>query len=302
MPLKPIYGLSSGPASGGDEGAWVLTMSRTIRQAWRLPVFLGLVLLAAITTYPIVFVLFATFKNAFQYARNPLGPPPRLEWGALHEVWSGGGIQAGFVHSAAVVLSALVIGLLLASLAGFALAHLQVPLRRTLYVCLVVLMIQPPALALMPTFLVLYHLGLINNLAGLSLVYIGMVVPFGTVFMHAYFTRLPKEMFEAATVDGASAWRRFRSVALPLAGPALTTLGSLVFVWLWNEFLFAVVILQSQSTMTLVVALSIVVGERFVADFQQVAAGMLITMIPPIAVFFWLQRGLARGITAGAVK
>ena len=111
----------------------------------------------------------------------------------------------------------------------------------------------------------------------------------------------PRELFEAATVDGASAWRRYRSLALPLSGPALMTLGSLVFVWLWNEFLFAAVILSSASTMTLVVDLSIVVGERFVADFQQVAAGMLITMIPPIFIF-WLQRGISQGITAGAVR
>ena len=272
------------------------------RGLWRLPVFVGLLLLAAITTYPIVFVIFAAFKNAFQYARNPLGPPPHLNWGALREVWSGGGIQSGMVHSAIVVFSALAVGLLLASLAGFALAHLHVPLRRTMLVCLAFLMIQPPALSLMPTFLVLYHLHLIDNLVGLALVYVGMVLPFGTVFMHSYFTRLPRELFEAATVDGASAWRRYRSLALPLSTPALMTLGTLVFVWLWNEFLFSVVILSSASTMTLVVDLSIVVGERFVADFQQVAAGMVITMIPPILVFFWLQRGIAQGISAGAVK
>jgi ABC-type glycerol-3-phosphate transport system permease component len=262
----------------------------------------ALAVIAVSTTYPIVFVIFSTFKDEFDFARDSLGPPPAIKWQKLVELWTTRGIQEATFHTLIVVALSLVIILIIASLAGFALAHLRVPGRPVFLAAAVILMVQPPALLMMPTFLAVYRYNLIDNFLGLALVYGGIVLPFATIMMYSYFRGLPKEIMEAAVTDGASAIRLYLSIGLPLAAPAFATLGTLVFIWLWNEFLFALLVLRSPDVITLVVALSTLRGDRFVGNFQEIAAGMLITMIPPLLIFAFLQRGLVRSIGAGAVR
>jgi ABC-type glycerol-3-phosphate transport system permease component len=162
-------------------------------------------------------------------------------------------------------------------------------------------MIQPTALLMIPVVMTLSAVGLTNSFLGIVLLYAGLGIPFGTYMMYSYMQSTPREVIDAARVDGASTLRILASIIVPLSAPALGALATLEFIGFWNEFLFALLILQNQNQKTVVVALSTLQAEQFL-NVPVTAAGMLVSIIPPLVVFILLHRQLFSGLTAGAVR
>lgn len=266
-----------------------------------VPAWMILAGLAASTIYPILFVAFAAFKTRPAYARDPVLPPSQPTLSNLVQAWTGAQVGTFVVNSVIVVSASVALVLVIACLAGFAFAHIRFPFRTVGLVGVLGLMLLPPSVLMVPLFRTVQQVGLLDSYLGLILVYAGLNTPFSIYMMSSYFRNVPSELFEAARVDGASTFRVFRSIALPLARPAVLTLITLNFLWLWNELLFSLLILQSESKRTLMVGLALLQGEH-TSSVPLLAAGMLISLVPVLLVFAFFQRNLAEGLTAGALK
>ena len=153
----------------------------------------------------------------------------------------------------------------------------------------------------MPLYVLLDRLGLLNSMVGLVLVYATTAIPFCVWTLKGYFDTLPRELEEAARMDGAGAWATFWLVVLPLARPVIAVTALFSFMTAWNEFIMASTFLTDEGKYTLPVMLKSSVGQ-FSADWGQFAAGALLTSLPVMALFYVVQKYLVGGLTAGAVK
>lgn len=144
-------------------------------------------------------------------------------------------------------------------------------------------------------------LGLLDTYWALILPQIGMSVCFGTFWMRGFFAEVPRDLVDAATVDGCTSWDTLWRVLLPIARPAILTMVVLFFVWTWNDFLLALVLVSSDEVRTLPLGLAFFQG-RYASDVQLISAGATMVALPTILIYFIFQRQFIRGITAGAVE
>ena len=206
-----------------------------------------------------------------------------------------------FLNSLIVAGGTTVVGLALACTAAYAFSRFRFPGREEGLGALMLTQLFPGVVMTIPLYLILERLHLLDSLWGLVLVYSTTSVPFSTFMLKGYFDTIPKELEEAAAVDGASRWMTFRVVVLPLARPALVVTALFSFMTAWNEFILASTFLNDASLFTLPVALQRHVGE-FRTDWGAFAAGALLTSAPVMALFYALQKHLVGGLTAGGVK
>lgn len=274
------------------------TPSRRLRRAG---IAVLLWALAFTTVYPFVFVFMTAIRTNADYNASPSGILRHFTWSNISTAWHAEGLSKYVVNTAIVVIIAVAILAVIALLGGFALGCLRVPFAKPLLGLSIVCMIMPSSVLMIPIFKVVLDFGLLNQRIGLILVYAGLNLPFSVFLMTTFVRRLPRELFEAARVDGAGPLRSLVYVAVPLVRPAIATLATLNFLILWNEFLFSLIILQSSEQRTLSVGLAISAG-AYTTSVPAVAGGLVFSIIPPLLVFALFQRDLARGLTAGAVK
>jgi ABC-type glycerol-3-phosphate transport system permease component len=275
------------------------------RRLGRGGVLVGLwVILAALavsTIYPLFFLAATALRTTQDYKASPAGLPQHLTFDNIHLAFSEVEIGKLALNSLMVVVPAVAIVTVLACLAAYALVHFSFPLRRTTLVVIVALMALPPAVLLIPIFKIVLDANLLNDRLGLILVYAALNLPFSIFLMSSFMRSVPTELLNAAKIDGAGALRSLWSVVIPLVRPGLLTLMTLNFLFMWNEFLFSLVILQKESNRTIMVGIAQFQG-HWDKNLGVVAAGLLLSMIPPLLIFLFFQRDLARGLTSGAVK
>lgn len=273
----------------------------SLRVVGRGTVFLVLSAIAASAIYPVLFILVTALRTDDDYSRSSIGLPRSLTLDNFKDAWTRANLSRYATNSLIVVTVGVLVLTTVAALAGFAFAQLKVPFGRALLASMVALMIVPPSVLMIPIFKLVSDLDLLNKYTGLVLVYASLNLPFSVYLMTTYMRGIPLEIIDAARVDGASTFRTFVSVALPLSRPGLATLATLNFLVLWNELLFALLLLQTDGKRTVMVGLSILTGQ-YLTSVPVIAAGLLFSMIPPLAIFALFQRDLVRGLTAGAVK
>jgi ABC-type glycerol-3-phosphate transport system permease component len=205
------------------------------------------------------------------------------------------------INSIIVVGVAVVLLLVIASMAGYALSILKFRGSGAILLGIICLLAVPAAVVMIPLYRTVSQLGLVNSHLGLILTYTALQLPFSIYLMTSFLNGLPREIIEAAQIDGAGQIRVFRTIVMPLAGPALSTMATLNFLWLFNELLFGLLIMQDDQTRTLPVGLAVLQGQN-TTPVPLLASGLLISLLPVLAVFFLAQRSLSRGLTAGALK
>jgi len=257
--------------------------------------------IALSTIYPLLFVFSNAFKTDSDYQANEIGLPPNPTLANVQNAWNVAEIGTFAGHSFIVVAASVVLITAMSVLAAYALTHLKIPFRNIGLVGVLALMMLPTSVLMIPMLRTVQQIGLLNNFLGLILVYCALQLPFSIYLMTAYYRRIPTEVIEAAAVDGASPLRALWSVVLPLVRPGLLTLATLNFLWLWNELLYGLLLLQGPDKRTLMAGLALLNGEH-TAGIPLISAGLSIALIPPLLVFMFFQRNLAEGITAGAVK
>ncbi len=204
-------------------------------------------------------------------------------------------------NSLVVSTATAALGVVLACTSGYALSRWNFPGRERLMGTFLVMQMFPAVVMSVPLYMLLDALHLLDSLAGLVLVYATTAVPFATWNLKGYFDTIPRELEEAATIDGASRFTTFTQVILPLARPAIAVTALFSFMAAWNEFILAATLMGDERAYTLPVVLNGYVGE-FGAEWGKFAAGSILVSIPVVALFFALQKQLVEGLTAGGVK
>jgi trehalose/maltose transport system permease protein len=207
-----------------------------------------------------------------------------------------------YVANSALVASATTaLALLLAALAGYALARLRLPARRLILAAVLAASMFPQMALAGPVWRILRALGLLNQLPGLVLPYVSLTLPLAIWLLASFFKELPRELEEAAEIDGCSRLGALRRVVVPLAAPALFTTAILVFIYAWNEFFFALLILSDPARQTLPVGIALFPGE-YTMPWGEIAAASVVATAPLIALVLAFQKRLAHGLLAGALK
>ncbi len=270
-------------------------------------VYAGIAIATAVVLYPVLLVVKKAFEPGRAFALSPSPWPSELtteHFEALLLARDADG-ELSFVHhalsSVAVAAATTVVGIALACTAAYSLSRFRFPGRRTTLTMFLVVQMFPASLLMIPLYVLLHRLGLLNALSGLVLVYSTTAIPFCVWTLKGYFDSLPRELFEAARVDGAGPVRIFWSIVLPLARPGIAVTALFSFMTAWNEFIMASTFLTDESKYTLPVMIQSSVGQ-FSADWGKFAAGAIVTSLPVMIVFYVLQKYLVGGLTAGAVK
>ena len=264
------------------------------------------ILVAFLFLAPILWAVLATFKPHSESTLPPLPPWP-VKGISLENFHTLDNFGAGILHhtlnSLFVSLSTAALTIIVSVLAGYGFSRYRFPLKSFFFVLVLATMMVPFQSILTPLFLILAQLKLQNTLTGLVLIYVTLQMPFSVFMMRNAFDALPREIAEAARIDGVTGLRLLIHVLGPLVMPGIVSVGLIAFLNAWNEFLAALVLLTSQDNYTLPVLLTAVRSGHFGAiDWGSVQAGVTIMMIPCLLLFLALQRYYIRGLTAGAVK
>jgi len=206
-----------------------------------------------------------------------------------------------FMNSVIVSASTAFIVTILASLAGYALSRFIFRGKYWIVVLMLLTQMFPLVMLVAPIFKMLSPLGLTNSLGGLIIVYVAFNVPFATFLMQSFFDGIPKDLEEAAMIDGATRFRAFRQIILPLTLPGIAATLGFVFTAAWSELLFALMLISGADSSTFPVGLLSFVS-KFSVDFGQMMAAGVMALIPACLFFLLIQRYLVQGLTAGAVK
>jgi arabinogalactan oligomer/maltooligosaccharide transport system permease protein len=281
--------------------------SRRPSLLWRIVAHLAIVVLVAIVLYPVMMVCKKAIEPGRQFALSASPVPTDVTGDHFAELFTSRGPNGEllFLHHAinsiAVALLTTIVGVALSCTAAYALSRFRFPGRKVGLTMFLVVQMFPATLLLLPLYVILDKLGLLNSISGLVLVYSTTAIPFCVWTLKGYFDSLPRELEEAARIDGASSWMIFRKIMLPLARPGLAVTGLFSFMTAWNEFIMASTFMTDQRRYTLPVLIQSSVTE-FSADWGLFAAGAVVTSIPVMVAFYVLQRYLVGGLTAGAVK
>lgn len=270
-------------------------------QLSRWPLIAGMSLLALSALFPLIFMASASFRSQHDWESSKIGWPTTASVEAFERAWVNASINSYFLNSLFVTLVTIALSVAFASMAGFAFAKIAWRFRDGVYFFVLSWMAVPPLLLMVPIYVEMAQLGLINTYWSVILLYTALNLPFNCYLMTAFFKALPDELLEAARMDGASIHRIFIQVLLPLCRPALATLCIFNILFVWNEFVFALLLLQADGVRTLTVGVLQMQG-RFFHDYPAFMAGLLITSLPVVGVYLVFQRHLVRAIVAGAIK
>lgn len=264
--------------------------------------YIILILLAIVWIVPI-FTLVATAiksKGDFYSGMSLFDLPDKIAWSNFTNAITKGRLLTYMKNDLIVSGLKVPLGIFVEALAAFALTRLQVRNRQGLFIFFLIGMMLPMQTALVPINVIFSKLGLLNSYFGLFYVYIGFGISFGILILRGFFQGIPKEMDEAAYIDGCNKWQLFAKIILPVAKPAIATLVITDFLSTWNEYLLASVIINDNAKKTVPVGIMTFVGEHG-TDYGYLCAGVLLSVIPVIIVYLVFQRHFVEGM-AGAVK
>lgn len=210
-------------------------------------------------------------------------------------------LSNALVNSLIVTIPSTFLPILVASLGAYSFARFKFPSRDLLFFLIVLLQTIPQQMVIIPIFNLMIDLGLWNSYIGLILVHTAFALPWQIFFLRNFFSTLPVEIEEAARIDGASYLKIFFKIVLPLTLPALASLTALQFVWVWNDFFFAIVLISSPSMRLATQAVAAMPG-RLAIDWTVVSAASIMIMLIPVGIYLLMQRYYVRGLIAGAVK
>jgi ABC-type glycerol-3-phosphate transport system permease component len=273
-------------------------MSRQ-RHVRTVMIVIVLVILVLLTFYPFVFMVITSLKTLKQYRANFWLPAWPVHLENYADAWQA---VAPYMLNSIVVTVVSTIGVVCVScLAAFAFARMSFPGRELLYYLVIFLLMVPAVLALVPTFLLIKNVGLMDTLWALILPYIAAGQVLAIFIMRSFFASLPEELFEAARIDGAGEIWVFFNIAVPLVRPVLVTIAILQVLSSWNDFLWPFLVIKSDSLKTLVVGLVGFEG-RFSTDYGPLMAGYAIASIPLLILFLVAMRSFIEGLSQGALK
>ena len=263
-------------------------------------IYLVLVLGSFIMVAPFIWSILTSFKTLTESLQLPPQMlPNQLNLDNYQDVWQALPFASFFLNTILMVVGRVAISTVLCALAGYAFARIEFKGRNILFVILLIPMMVPSQIYLLPQFLLVARLGMLNTV--ISLIIPGMASVFGTFLMRQFFMTLPKELEEAAELDGCNVGQTFLKVMLPLAKTPLTTLAIFTTLFAWSDLMWPLIVNTSQNRMTLSAGLAFLQGQ-FTTHFPQLMAGSVIATLPIIILFIFFQKSFVEGIASTGSK
>ncbi|MEU6481395.1 carbohydrate ABC transporter permease [Streptomyces sp. NPDC047017] len=263
-----------------------------------------LILVGLFWLVPTIGLLLSSLRSAQDMSSSGwwtvLTRPSQLTFDSYRKLLENGDITHSLLNTVLITVPATVLVVVVGSLAGYAFAWMEFPGRDWWFLAVVGLLVVPVQVALIPIAELFGKIGLFGTIFGVVLFHTGFGLPFAVFLLRNFFAEIPRELLEAARLDGAGELRLFTRVVMPLGGPAIASLGIFQFLWVWNDMLVALVFTKS-GTQPITVALQTQV-RQFGNNVDVLAPGAFISMVIPLAVFFAFQRQFVSGVMAGAVK
>ncbi|MBA3415072.1 MAG: carbohydrate ABC transporter permease [Chloroflexia bacterium] len=277
-------------------------MNRAAAFVTRAAIVLVLVAIAVIAVYPIVFMALGSFKTSLEYITNPLGWPASFGYVDNYlAMYYRFDIRRLVTNTVTYILLAGALSLAVSIPASYAFAKLRFPLRAGLRTAMIATLIMPPITFLVPSYVMMAQLRLLDTPLPVVLIWAATSVPGNVFLLSALMRGIPSEVLEAATIDGAGYFQTLGRMVIPLSLPGIVTV--LIFnvtTW-WNDLLIPLVFLQGEESRTVTVAAALL-GTRFGMDYPLVITGLLLASLPPILAYVVLQRYIRRGLVVGALK
>lgn len=250
---------------------------------------------------PMIFVVFLSVRSFDDIVTNGLSSWPHSLTLEGFQAAFIAGTQRALVNSLIVTVCTVFLSLALASMAAFALSRYRLPFRRTILLVMLAGNLLPPQILLIPVAKITEAMGIYDTLGALIIVQVGFGMGFYTFVLQGFMRSIPAEVFEAAEIDGAGVLRQYWQIVLPLCRPALAALAALAFTWIFNDLIWAMTVLRTESKFPITAALINLQG-GFVSKWNVVAAGSLVGAIPPAIVFFMFQKHFVSGLLVGTTK
>ncbi|XAS69652.1 carbohydrate ABC transporter permease [Micrococcaceae bacterium Sec5.7] len=262
-----------------------------------------LIIWSVIVVLPLLWTLMTSFKTSSEIFASPFALPVTWNAGNYVTAWNTAGIGNYFLNTVMVVGSALVVVMVLGAMCAYVLARFQFRGSRAIYYLMLAGLTFPIFLAVVPLFFILKNMGLLNTLPGLTITYVAFALPFTVFFLFSFFKSLPNEIAEAAALDGASEWRTFFQVMLPMAKPGMASVAIFNFLGLWNQFLLPVALNSNEKNYVLSQGLARFASQAgYNVDFGSLFAAVVITVAPVLVVYIIFQRQLQGSVTQGTSK
>jgi raffinose/stachyose/melibiose transport system permease protein len=275
----------------------------TTRKGRRKPfVHVALILICVIFAYPLVWMVLGAFKTQATFYSDLWGLPDHWVWSNFSTAWSVGHIGRYLLNSVVVTGSSVGLVLVLGYPLAYALARMRFPGNRAVLGIFAVTLFVPIQLLLIPIYELELQLGIVNTYWALILPYAAGALPFAVIFAATYLRSIPMELEEQAQIDGAGRGRILWRIMIPLSRPALATVVVFTFLNVWNEFVIALTVSQSDSVRTLPVGLLNFSQQFGTTNYPQLFAALTLSAAPVIGVFLLCQRQFIQGLVAGAVK
>ena len=263
----------------------------------------GRTLLLALMTFTILpFIsIFLTALHPSGSVPNGLDWPANPQWGNFLQAFKVAQMPKLLASSTFIVLAVVPISLLISTMAGFAIGLLRIPGSRVLLVLFVFGLTLPFPGIIIPIYFLERAIGIYNTRLAIVLPLIGLYMPFAVFWMRAHFVNMPTEISEAARVDGASIWDLFWKIHVPLARAPIASLGILMSVWTWNQFLLALVLVEDPNQRTMAGALGAFQG-HYATDIPLLCAGTILILVPTLVIFILFQRQIIMALLQGSIK
>lgn len=281
---------------------WRDHAGRWLDRGARLLLVAALAVGAVLMALPFVWMVLTTFKHSFEIYRVPITllPDSFLNFDSYREIFARQPFHRFMLNSAIVSSGTTLASLLFSSMAGFAFAKYQFPGREVIFFVFILSVLMIPfEVVVIPLYLMYSKAALNNTLLGIMGP--SLISAFGIFIMRQFMQSIPDDYIDAARVDGLSEFGIFLRIVLPLSGPALATLGTVKFIWTWNEFLWPLIMVESDSVKTVTLGVATYVGMWF-TDYEIVTAAATLSVIPILILFILLQNSIVKGMTMTGLK
>jgi ABC-type glycerol-3-phosphate transport system permease component len=300
--LFPLHGARWKEWKSSEKSPSLINIHRLKRLPGQTVKQLALILLSLLTLFPLYFMLTNSFKVQSEFFGNLLGLPQNPILENFAKILQHPNLGRWFANSIILTTGSVLVCTVIAILAAYAFAKMSFPGRDTLFNLITPLMVIPPIVMVIPMFVLFRQLNLVNNLGGPLIIYSGLMLPFTIYMLRNFFVSIPKEIQDAAMIDGCSGFQVLTKIYLPLSKPALMTSIIVNSVWVWNELLIALVFLQTEELRPLIVGITTSLQKRFTLDVPSLMAGLAVATIPMIILYIVGQKALVRGLVAGYDK
>lgn len=268
---------------------------------YKLLRWFSLTIFTLLVVIPSSMVVLGTFKTDLEIYNSPMALPINWTLDNYRRLLDDGQILVNFKNSIFVTVTSVVITLVLASMVAFAIARLMNVTGKVLFILFSLGLAIPGQVNIIPLYLLFNDLGLINTYHGLIAINVVATLPISVFILTSFFKEIPNEMYEVASIDGATHFKIYRSIALPLSKPALGATSIFLFVICWNDLLFPLLLITESAKKTLPLALLDYRGE-YATSFNMIFTAVLVASVPMVVMYLAMQKSFVAGLTAGAVK